>query len=399
MHLSDCRPAALVLAVLGAACSDSVQGGVQWSTYDSTGVEIIVNRGSPSRWRLEEKPVLELGAIDASGPTKFYRVRDIELLPNGEVVVANQGSEELRIFAEGGAVRASVGGKGHGPEEFDGLAMVESFADSLLTWDGGNQRFSVRRLDGTLLRTFKPDLVDGLLLPVDLMRRGGGASQPGILTITARYMSQLSGSGLVVDTALVSVYALDGSFVDSVGRVPHNARAVLRVGNRQTTLSAPYQVYAPVIADEKGFCHMFGSAPEIYCRDRSGLRRLIRAELPIRSVTEDHVDRWWEKAFESSSERRHSALRRIRDFMPFPEAFPAFDDLLRDDQGRLWVRRYRTPGEEQEERLVFEDGRWVGRLDTPVGLEIMDVQGQRIGSVWRNSLGIEFIRIHYFESK
>lgn len=390
----------ILIAVLMAAVACSApapsDGGVHWSVRDSAGVEIAVNGGRAPRWRLDERPLLELGEIDKPGPTQFYRVRGVELLDDGGVAVANQGSEELRIFSGNGGQPVTAGGRGHGPQEFDGLALVEVVGDSLLTWDGGNQRLSIRLLDGSLVRTFSLEWLDGLLFPVDVTGGEGAPERRGVVTVTARYMSQLRGSGLVVDTALVSFYAMDGTLVDSLGRVPHNARAVLRVENRQTTLPAPYRVGASLVGHERGFCYVFGSVPELRCHDRHGLRRIVRVDVPIEIVTEEHLDLWWEQALETTNERRRSALRRMRDHMPFPSEFPAFDELLRDDRGRLWVRRYRTPEVENERWLVFEDGKWVGQLETPPGYEVMDVRGNQLAGVWRTPLGVEFIRVYRF---
>lgn len=396
-------------AVLIGGCDASGSGeDARWQVRDSAGVELVTSAVTPAQWALEADPILEIGAVDATGPTQLYRVLDVAILPDGGLAVANQGSEELRIFAADGTHRGSFGGEGHGPAEFDGLARVDVFGDSLLTWDGGNQRLSVRRLDGTLARTFLLDWFDGILFPVALLQPSGApagaagpAVRPTVLTVTARYMSQLRGTGLVIDTALVSVYDMAGALIDSIVRIPHNARAVQRVGNLQTTLGAPYTAGAAIApsADGTGFCHAFGSAPEILCRGRDGVRRLIRVEIPTRPVTEAHVDRYWDEAQEDANERRRDALRRMRETMPFPAAFPAFDQLIRDDRGRLWTRRYRTPDDRHDQWLILADGRWIGRLATPVGYRVMDIRGDHLAGVWQDTLGVEYVRVYRYRRR
>jgi len=389
--------AAWLLALL-AACS-TPDDRVRSSVRDSAGVEIITTAGALPSWELSGEPVLELGSIDDPGPTQFFRVRDVELLDDGGLVVANQGSEELRIFGPDGAHRATVGRKGHGPAEFDGLSMVESFADSLLVYDSGNQRLSVRRLDGSLARTFQLFWYDGILFPVDLHGAVGFTGARGILAVTARYMSQLKGTGLVVDTALVSLYDMDGALIDSLIRLPHNERVVQRAGDFQTTLGYPYSAGASLVGDARGFCSTFGTTPEIECRDRDGVWRRIRIVLPARDVTEAHVERFWNEAFDTENVRQRSALRRMRDAMVFPEHFPAFAQLARDDRGRIWARRYATPDDEAEEWIVIEDGRWTGRIASPIGFQVMDVRGDRLAGVWQDSLGIEFVRVYRYRER
>lgn len=391
------RPTATLCALAGlaAACSTDTVPGV-WTVTDSAGIEIITNSPAVAAWSVTDAPVLEIGAMDDPGPYELYRVRDVELVPDGRVVVANAGSNELRIFDADGSLLSAAGSRGHGPREFDGLGMVESYADSLMTWDWGNQRVSVRLLDGTYVRSFSLEWFDGILYPADLLGGTGLMGKPAILAVTGSYMSQLVGDGWVVDSALVSVYDLDGALVDSLWRLPERSRAVLRVAGRQTTLGVPYTEVASLAGVEDGFCHAFGTAPEIRCYDGAGLRRLIRVQTQPRPVLPEDIDAFWEDALATENRRRRDALVRMRDVMPFPDAFPAFAQLLVDDAGRLWARRYRTPRSQAEEWLVFEDGRLVARLESPAGFQVMDVDQGRVAGVWTNDLGVEFVRIYEY---
>lgn len=330
LELFNSLASALVLIAAAGGCGAGGDGP-GWTVTDSAGVEIVTSDSNAPAWVAEARPMLELGAADEPGPTEFYRVRDVELLPGGGIVVANGGSEELRFFGPDGSYQGGVGRRGHGPTEFDGLSMIESFGDSLLTWDGGNQRVSVRTLDGAFVRAFRLEWFDGILFPTDLLGGSGMTGERGILAVTARHMTQLEGVGLLVDTALVSVYDMDGRLIDSIARLPHNARVVRRVGNLQTTLGAPYSGGASIVGVDDGLCHTFGPEPEIRCHGRAGPIRVIRVGLAPRPVTESDVDTFWEEALETASERQRSALQRMRDDLVFPEAFPAFAQLLRDD--------------------------------------------------------------------
>lgn len=397
MASPDCRSTATLCALAGlaAACSTDAAPGV-WTVIDSAGIEILSNTPTVPAWRMSDAPVLEIGAMEDPGPYELYRVRDVALLADGRVAVANAGSDELRVFGADGSLLSSAGRRGHGPQEFDGLAMVESYADSLITWDWGNQRVSVRLVDGTYVRSFNLEWFDGILYPADLLGGTGVAGEPAILAVTSSYMSQLRGDGWVVDSALVSIYDLGGALVDSLWRLPDNSRAVLRVGGRQTTLDVPYTEAASLAGVEDGFCHTFGTAPEIRCYDGAGLRRLIRVQMQPTPVSPEDIDGFWEDALATENRRRRDALLRMRDVMPFPDAFPAFAQLLVDDAGRLWARRYRTPRSRAEEWLVFEGGRLVGRLESPAGFQVMDVAGERVAGVWTNDLGVEFVRLYEY---
>ena len=383
--------------MVGGGCSGP-ESGVEFTSRDSAGVAIGTTSRQPGVWRTDDEPLLQLGSVDESGPTQFFRIVDIALLRDGGVAVANQGSEEIRVFGPDGAHRGTAGGRGSGPEEFSGLQMIAAFGDSLLTWDGGNARISVRRADGSFARGFRLEWHNGILFPVALVDADvSQGRRPGILAVTARYMSELNGSGLVVDTALVSLYDMQGSMVDSLARVPHNSRAVRRVGNRQTTLGVPYVPNASIEGYEDGFCYTFGPDAHILCHGPQRLKQILRVDIPDRPVTERDVARYWDEAFKTQLASRRSALNRMRDVMPFPDRFPAFAQLLRDDTGRLWARRYPLPTAEEEEWLVFDNGKWIGGVASPLGFRVMDVRGRRLAGVWRDSVGVEYVRIYRYK--
>ncbi len=356
---------------------------------DSAGVEIVTNPAAAPAWKLSPEPVLSLGVVDQEGPTQFFRVSDVELLPDGGVAVANSGSEEVRLFSSDGRYLGSFGGSGSGPREFRGLSMLEERADSIATYDGGNDRISMWLVDGTLSRSFRLEWVSGLLMPVAFLGDGG------VLAITARYMSELPGPGLVVDTALVSHYSPDGFLVDSLLRLPHNERVVMRDGDLQTTLGAPFSAFAQIVAQSDNFCYAFGVPPEIRCYDLTGqLSRIIRVQLPPRPVTEAYIAGFWEDRFADPSGPRRDAYRRMQRTMPFPAFFPSFSQLLSDEEGRLWARVYPVPDATEERWLVFDAGRVVRQLSCSPGFRVMDVEGPLVAGVREDDFGVELVEVY-----
>lgn len=373
--------------LLLAACAPAAETP-NWTVEDSAGVEIVSSLGPAPAWSLSAEPILPLGVVDQGGPTEFFRVVDIALLEGGGMAVANGGTHEVRLFTAEGRHVGTFGREGRGPEEFRGLSMVESVGDSLLVYDGRNDRASVWSTTGVFGRSFRLEWFNGLLFPVDV-------GDDGIVAVTARYMTELSGSGLVVDTALVSRYDFRGNLIDSVARLPHNERVVQRQGDLQTTLGAPFSSSAAIVAAGPGFCYAFGPAPDIRCYDGQGrLERVVRVPAAPRRVTPEHVAAFWAEREADEPGPRSNAFRRMRDFMPFPEAFPAFGQLLVDDVGRLWARRYRLPDAPVEEWLVFESGRVVGALAAPVGFRVMAVRADHVAGVFTDDLGIEFVRVY-----
>ena len=230
------RACVVAVAVLAACEGDPPEP--TWSVTDSLGIRIIASEPTGIALTVSPDPRLSLGTMDGDGPTQFFRVQDIELLPDSAIAVADQGSEEVRIFEADGTHRSTFGGEGYGPQEFRRLDMIEEGLDSLFVYDGGNDRVQVRTLAGEFGRTFRLEWFYSSLSPVHV------APDASILAITGRYMTELNGTGRVVDTALVSIYQPDGLLVDSLLRVPHNTRFVKQVGDYRTTIPAPFSTSA-----------------------------------------------------------------------------------------------------------------------------------------------------------
>lgn len=379
---------AVAVAGLGAAChpSDSAE---RWTVADSAGVEVVTNLTDPSAWHLSEEPDVSLGTVDGEGPTGFFRVRDIALLADGGFVVANAGTDELRFFAADGRFRSVAGRRGNGPKEFSRLSMVAPYGDSLLTYDGGNDRISVRAPDGTFVRAFRLQSSSGLSSPEALL----GAR--GVLSITGRPMTQLDHSGLNVDTALVSRYDLQGRLVDSLLRLPYLARVAHREGDLQTTLGAPFTEWGRMTPTPEGFCYAWGTSPTIDCFDVDGrLRRVIHAPIPTRPVREADISRYWDDALAEAQGRTVELLEGSRAWMVFPDAFPAFSALLSDDRGRVWAEVYPLPHAPVRRWLIFQGGRAVGEVGVPGQLRVMDVRGDVVAGVWTDDMGVEFVRVY-----
>jgi hypothetical protein len=381
-------------AVLISACGEAAPSSSPWVVRDSAGVKIVTTPAATlaaaPAWSLDPAPLLDLGTVDEGGPTDFYGVVDVRFLPGDRLVVANQGSEELRFFSLAGEHLHTAGQRGNGPREFKGLAMVRPRADSLVTYDGGNDRFSVRGPWGEYARSFRLEWFSGLISPEDIL------DGDRILTVTGRSMVELEGSGIVVDTALISVYDMEGRLVDSVARLPHNARFVSWSGDMKTTLSAPFIPWGSVAAADGGFCFTFGPAVEVRCYALDGtLRRIARVDQAPRTVTSADIDAFWADAEDHSTREEYKRyLARFRESMPFPDLASAFDRILTDDRGRMWVRRYAPYGDEPVPWWIFRDGGVVATLAVPRGVRIFDVWDGRVSAVWRDDFDVEHVRLY-----
>jgi hypothetical protein len=380
----------LIVVALLEACGGSSGADERWTVTDSAGIRIVQSDVTDLPILPELELVLSLGTVGAGGPEEFYQISDIELLDSTHIAVADRGSEEVRIFRLDGTFVMSFGGAGHGPREFRGLSLVQGVADSIFTYDSGNGRIAVRTESGEFVRSYRLEWFGGLVFPVEIGQDGSA------LAVTARHMTELQGVGRVVDESLVSAYDAEGALVDSLRRVPHNERFVRQAGDRRTTVGAPFTAEASLMRSRSGFCHVFGPAHEVRCYGRNGeLEEIWRLSLPPRPVTEADIDAYWSTLWEETEGPYRETMLRIRDAITFPETMPAFSAALLDDDSAVWVRSYEPTSSQEVTWWLFDsEGRVTSQLETPTGLEIMDVASGLIAGVWRDELGVEHVRVY-----
>ena len=128
-------------------------------TRDSAGIHIVENArpadGSRLPWRIGPEPAASIGVLEGEEPYMLHYVMDATKLPDGRIVVANNGSHELRVFNAVGTHLATWGGRGEGPGEFLELWQVERWpGDSIAAWYAPRLGMSVFDADGTYGRTF-----------------------------------------------------------------------------------------------------------------------------------------------------------------------------------------------------------------------------------------------------
>ncbi len=100
-------------------------------------------------WRLSEQPTVTLGA-GATAEHEFHRIAGAVRLPNGEIAVANEGTREVRYFRTDGTYLRAFGRQGEGPGEFQSMARLIRFGDTLAIHDSRTRRLTVFRGDSLL---------------------------------------------------------------------------------------------------------------------------------------------------------------------------------------------------------------------------------------------------------
>lgn len=142
-----------------------------WSVLRAAGVVMVagtVGAGAEA----QEPPARTLEASKSFTAEPFSRVRGVEELPDGRVLVADQTEEALyRIDFETGE-RVKLGRNGEGPGEYQAPTSLHPFrGDSVLMVDIGNGRFAVVGPGGEIGRT-EPLFGEGVSIPEWTDRHG-----------------------------------------------------------------------------------------------------------------------------------------------------------------------------------------------------------------------------------
>ena len=144
---------------------------------------------------------------------------------------------------------------------------------------------------------------------------------------------------------------------------------------------------------------------QILAHDPSGRLVMIlrRPDVRPEPVDDALVERWVEASVErilrSGAEGREALARSAREelsALPRPPAVPAYENMLADGEGSLWVADHRPPWQDGEARTwtVFDpDGRMLGAVRTPPGLRVLRVGGDFILGVGRSDMDVETVRM------
>jgi hypothetical protein len=390
-----------VMVVVGVmACSEGAERNTA-TVRDSAGVTIVENSGGTWQggevWAVNPEPAVDIGVLEGAAEYQLFRVRDARRLDNGNIVVANGGTE-LRFYDPTGTYLYTAGREGGGPGEFQNLAWIKPYlGDSLLTYDFNQVRMSLWDQDGNFGRSYKisPQGDVGFILGVGVFADG---------TLLAKAPLMFRGGiteGAVRDDEEYHTYSMEGELIDTVGMFagPHQFIKAGRDGNMVMVEAITPPFGRSSFMEPFGDKLYFGSGDsyEIERRSKDGtLEQLIRRDTPTRPVTADDVERFIESEIadiEDANDRRDR--RQLYEEMAVPETMPAYEDLKVDDVGNLWVADYEPDPDADLLWTVFDpDGRMLGQVVLPSRLDVKQIGDDFVLAVWRDEFEVEHVRLY-----
>ena len=373
--------AILALSLFSTGCGDTSgtsATGLRAVVEDSAGITIVENaRPAPDSrlpWELGAQPSLSIGSVDSGGADELFQVADATRLGDGRIVIANSGSTELRVFNADGSHERTWGSRGEGPGEFSvrGPAAVATWpGDSIAASDAVvRPRLSIFDMNGNHGRDVTVGATRGNIL--DLLPDGKIVSQGSqvfnrMAVFETRDLVRLESEWTVLD--------IDGTLYASLGRLPRGEAyfSELLGGDmphpfERSTMGAVWGDLVAVGVQD---------SYEIKAMDADGsLVRIVRRDWDPRTPTQAEYD------------------ERAPWGVPPVDAFPAFDEILADRAGYLWVSEYRVSGEGATAWTVFDpEGRVQGLVETPEGLEVFEIGADYVLGLAEDELGVEYVQL------
>lgn len=371
---------------------------------DSAGIRITENLrppdGSRLGWRIGPEPTVSIGAAEGEDPYLFQWIRSAFRMSDGRIVVANGGTHEIRVFTATGSHLVSWGGRGQGPGDFGSLSMAGPWpGDSIVAWHSGNYGVSFFDDGGTLGHSF--GLRGG---PDQTWRRRPVAVRPDGTIVSVRDERERA-------TMAVEILDGEGRLHGSLGRQPNHEEITAR-GPGGYTEPVPAAYSSELVLAVWG--DLIVASPnkpyEIRAFRADGtLSRIVRREhVPVAPAEADRqlfvdeqkaVYRTGVNASTGQSTPEAFLEERIWPFLEsftLAEHFPAFSTVLADDAGHLWVREYDLPRTENPVPLwtVFDpEGRVLGFVETPAGLDIMQIGEDFILGRVEDEFEVEHVRV------
>ena len=410
-QFSRCISGALSLCVM-LACEASSRD-VGFVVRDSAGITIVENVQAlwteSEGWRIAPEPELVIGA-DASNPNEqLYVVSQVVLLDTA-IIIANNGTSELRVFDRRGNFLRSIGGNGNGPGEFNGLRSLYSCVNDTLVANE-LRRLSLFNGHGEFVRTIP-------LIPELLPRPGvvrGVSSDCTAVVVDQAVPTEPSMTEPYAQQMLLLWIPLDGTGRQTIAQVDGPDVLQVAAGDRLVTQRLPWGRLPDYALSDRRLYVGDSDTSEIRVYTTSGLERVIRWTAPRKPVTDRDRDLFRE---EQAAEIRADGgglaqlLPSLDDYPHVAGQKPVYSRLIVDDVGNLWVREYPDvigwdPTGRDVDRdgapenwWVFDaDGRLLESVVVPATLRVLSVQDDYLIAIAFDENDVEQLSLYRIEGR
>lgn len=414
------KPMMILVALIALGCQardGPAHGPGTFNVQDSAGIEIIESvtpAWDGDGWRVSADPSLVIGRMSGDERYLFGEVAGAVVLRDGRVAVVDGQAALIRVYSPEGVHIEDWGGSGEGPGEFSGRPqnILPYRGDSILVEQFANDGANIYDDRGRFGRAVAPEmwvrfnlhrasLFDPSLSPVNTCCTLWGALPNGAFLGSYSEMLPYPGTGTTRATVMAAITPESGSPPEATG-VFLGGQYLHEPEGGVSDLQFQYRFSMAVGPD--GYFVTEGDAYSIGAYDASGrLRRIIRLDREPRPVTAEvraaHEARLRE---ETSPENEERLQRRLS--VPYPTHLPAFEWLHADAEGNVWARHRRygaddgTAGAGMYEFFIFgADGRHLGTIELPAGLEVYRIGTDFVLGKVRDELSVDYVHLYRIE--
>ncbi len=392
------RPWALGLfSALLVACGDHVAPSAMASVRDSAGVRIVESTlgmwQEGDAWTVAPTPRVDIGGVEGDPTQQLFGVGDAHRLPDGRIVVANYGSQELLFYDPDGAHLLTAGGRGGGPGEFQTMGGIEIWRDSLVVTNRRPHTLAFYDLGGRFVRSTRYQATPA------------GVFADGTVLATQTNFFEEPKDGMFRPSSILLRYSNEGESVDTIGSMPgtesymrisDQSISILRLPFTRSTWTFVRGDRFYVAANDTYKIDIFGADGTLQASIRKSLENLVATEADLEAYIETRL------RDAGDDERRRQSVQALRN-VPMPKTFPAFGwnstgrtvPVLVDDTDHLWVLEYNRPGDEEYRWSIFDpEGRLLGEVVFPVVLEPMHIGDDFVLGEWRDEFDVEHVRLY-----
>ena len=401
------------------SCSDvSTISVVSGRVADSAGVAIVISTPDDAAYaHVAQAPSLRMGAIDGAEPFLFENIVSVARDMQHNLVVADAGSLEIRVFDDGGNHVKTMGGRGEGPGEFQWFDGMWTVDDGKIVVANGLPPARITQFgsDGVVTEHARLTGIESsplpILTPLGLVGTGSMVSMVEHLVYEDHRKPFRA-------PVLFLRHRLDGFLIDTIARLPGRPGTVLAAPNRTASGMGlpplPMSVGPTAAGSPDGIAITSGEDYEVRFFDTSGtLRRIMRLTEAPPLRTSAHMRQYaiamvrntckrygveFEADCPSGEERMVTEQLEFLHSLPLMDRLPGYVQLHYADTGELWALRYGLRSAPERRWDVFGlDGSHLGYVDVPGALNVYGIRHAQIFGVTRDELGVERIEIRELE--
>jgi len=312
---------------------------------------------------------------------------------DGRVFVADRDNSAIYLFDKDGSYETTIGGAGDGPGEFRTLRNIAAGSGYLHAFDMSQRR--ITRFD---LETLEEAGTTGLSgdepqtggFNLSRFPNGFFLMPDGnyLLSFSAFTFPGRGGQSDDVPMLDFDILTPDGSYLGFEGvELRANETVTSSAGNSFRVIMPSYarKAFTAVSPGGRIFTNW---SEELLLKEYDAEGNYLRAFFS--EYRKPAIDR--DELLESAKETYDEASFELLKQQEFPATWPAVQQLLADDSGRLWIALY--TGDDMRKWIVFNtrSGKPEGVFERPSNHRIQQVKGEYVYVIEPDSDGFDSVR-------